>query len=362
MSFPRTKTRTPRPQTKMDFINQGHKHYQRCAFNKAEKAFQKAIKAKPSDPHAHMNLAFVKLLNGDYERGFQEFDWRLKIEPWASFISNIPMPSWNGETLDGKTILLYTEQGAGDAIQSVRFAKDISDRGASVLVATQPHLKSLFEYVEGISKVLVDGDNASFDYIAPLFSMPKQLGISAGTIPQTKAYIAPPKLGGSLGQEMESCTRLKIGFVWAGNPAHINDKNRSIPLHKFKKVFNGVDAELFSFQIPLSSADQKVLQSMNIRDLSANLKTFLHTATIMNEMDLMICVDTSVAHLAGALGKTTWTQVPFAPDWRWMLEREDTPWYPNMKLFRQSRYGDWRTTLQDVNGQLHNFLNEWKCP
>lgn len=344
------------PQMRMAATNKqiavGYRFLQQCQLDKAEEAFTKAIRLNPTDPHPHINLAIVKLLTGDFENGFRELEWRLRIEPWASFISSLPRPQWQGECLKGKTILLYTEQGAGDAIQSARFATHIADLGATVLIATQSYLKSILESVQGVSRVLVEGEAAPFDFVAPLFSLPGLLGLSPQTIPANCPYISAPSAVNLATNDLNLSTDLNIGLAWAGNPVHRNDKNRSLKFDQLIALLGQENAQFFSFQKPLQDADRQLLLQNNVTDLSKHLTDYANTASLMDKMDLIITVDTSVAHVAGALGKEVWVMLPYAPDWRWMMDRTDSPWYPSMRLFRQSKPGDWQSVIEDVHGAI----------
>lgn len=200
--------------------------------------------------------------------------------------------------------------------------------------------------------MLIEGDSAPFDYVAPLFSLPRLLGISAHNIPIKCSYISVPTDVNHDALTLNLSTELIVGLAWAGNPAHRNDKNRSINLKQLISLLEAKSARLFSFQKPIQKTDQKLLQQYEVTDLSTHLSDYSDTAAFMNQMDLIITVDTSVAHLAGALGKEVWTLLPYAPDWRWMLGRIDSPWYPTMRLFRQPKPGDWQAVIEDVYKEL----------
>ncbi len=282
-------------------------------------------------------------------------EWRLKLESWASFIASLPRLPWKGEDISGKTILLYTEQGAGDAIQSARFATQLRERGVRPVIATKAHLKTLLRTVPGVEHVVSDGDAIPFSYHAPLFSLPRLLNIEPNTIPANVPYLSPQPESAQVWRRKINNEKLKVGLVWAGNPGHLDDRNRSIDLQKFAALLAFENIQFFSLQVGLQATDLIRINSHNILDLSSELTDYATTAAVISNLDLVITVDTSVAHLAGALAKPVWTLLSYSPDWRWFLDRQDSPWYPTMKLFRQPTPGDWRSVIRSVIDEIEVF-------
>jgi Flp pilus assembly protein TadD len=320
----------------------------------AVQSLRQAIELRPDYAEAHWDLAFALLLQGDFSQGFQEYEWRWRRPdfPRRSFAS----PLWLGEDLAGRTLLVHAEQGAGDAIQFVRFVGDLAERGARVLLECPPSLAALFESVSGAHRVIPKGDALpEVDYHVPLLSLPQRLGITIGTIPARTPYLRPP---------VNHCVvlpsprdrrdvRLKVGLAWRGNPQHSNDRQRSIPLELLDPLFSLPGVAFYNLQV--ASGPQfagEGTSQPSLTPLKGLLHDFADTASVIAQLDLVISADTSVAHLAGALGRPAWVLLPFAPDWRWLLEREDTPWYPTLRLFRQSAPGDWSAVIQRVHDAL----------
>jgi tetratricopeptide (TPR) repeat protein len=321
--------------------------------------YKKAIALDADYADAHMNMAFAQLLNGDYEQGWQEHEWR-----WQVGELNFPKmmfaieKKWQGEHLAGKTILLYAEQGLGDVIQFIRYVSLIADYGAAIIIRCQPTLKSLFVGLPNVRQIITDKENLPyFDFHSSLMSLPWVFKTRLQTIPAQVPYLfANKKLSFDLPLNKNT---LNIGFVWAGNSQHLNNKNRSIAITHFQ-VFSQIKAvQFYSLQVGESNKDLNQLQFVNpIIEVGSQVKDFAETAAIINKLDLIICVDTSVAHLAGALNKPTWLLLPFAPDWRWLLEREDSPWYPSFRLFRQTQRGDWSPVFQRLKYELEQLVDK----
>jgi hypothetical protein len=303
---------------------------------------------------------------GDYPRGFSEYDWRWQTGQFTPF--QCPHPQWDGRPIPDKTLLIHTEQGAGDAIQFARYLPLAARRCKKLILVCRGDLIPLFSTLSGIAQIREAGTItvAEFDTYLPLLSLPRVFGTTLETIPAEVPYLdaqticrrkglgtsASPSL--SLPPSLSSSSpshslRPKVGLVWAGSPTYKNDRHRSCPLHEWTPVLRVPVREFYSLQKgPQREELAQLPAELRVQDLDPHLQDYGDTAVIVDALDLVITVDTSVAHLAGALGKTVWTLLPYVPDWRWGLEGETTPWYPTMRLFRQTRAGDWAEVLNRV--------------
>jgi hypothetical protein len=308
------------------------------------------------DALANRSLAILTL--GDLERGFREYETRWRS---AAFKDKPPVPGtrWDG-TADviGKTVLLTSEQGMGDVIQFIRYVpKIVRERGAKVLVHCSPDLRAVIETVDGVSGIHHPGEVLPrFDLYAPLASLPAIFKTTLETIPADVPYIrADPARVERWKERLASARGVKVGIVWAGTPLHQNDAARSSKLSDFAPLaMEGVS--LFSLQKGKPEAQlQNPPPGIQITPLGQDLRSFADTAALLQCLDLTISVDTSVVHVAGALARPVWTLLAKGPDWRWMLEREDSPWYPTMKLFRQREMGNWSEVMLRVSANLREI-------
>lgn len=314
--------------------------------------YQQALALNPNSPHVHYNLSVALLKGGDFQQGFAEHEWRwqTKDTPNRPFFQ----PLWDGSSLEGKTILLHGEQGLGDQIQFIRYVPLVTQYKGRIVVECSPPLARLFTSIVGISQIKTRGESLpKFDVHAPLMSLPGILDNTLETIPATIPYLYPVA-SIPLRLKTSPSVRLKVGIVWAGNFRFKGDHKRSCALSYFLKLLDP-DIAFFSLQKGPQVEELTKSPQVPIQDLSSQLNDFADTASIVAQLDLVISVDTSVAHLAGALGKPTWVLLSFSPDWRWMLKREDSPWYPTMRLFRQSQPGDWVGVFEQVEQALHNY-------
>lgn len=326
----------------------------------AIQSLRQALKLEPDFAEAHWDLAFALLLQGDFTQGFQEYEWRWRRRdfPCRQFTA----PLWRGEDLAGQTLLVHTEQGAGDGIQFVRFVSQLHERGARVLLECPPGLAALFQSVTGAAQVVPRGAPLpDFDCHVPLLSLPQRLGVTPERIPAVVPYLRPPANRRVVlpPPRSERRVRLKVGLAWRGNPEHSNDRQRSIPLALLKPLFAMADVAFYNLQVGpgTKSAGEETSQEALV-PMEGLLRDFADTASVVEQLDLVISADTSVAHLAGALGRPTWVLLPFAPDWRWMLNREDTPWYPTLRLFRQPAPGDWPAVVRRVRDALSDPMRK----
>ena len=336
------------------FTNLGNAFQKQGKLEKSVQVYQKAIQIQPDYADAHFNLAMLLLLQGQFVEGWEKYEWR-----WDSSLQsqkrNFKRPLWDGTSLSGKSILIYAEQGFGDSIQFARYI-DLFPDTATIIVACQPELKSLLKSIDRIGTLVTKGEDIpNFDFHAPIVSLPHIFGTVLETIPAKIPYLYPDK--NSDFEILSDDERdLKVGITWAGSPTHINDRNRSISLNDFKCLLDIEGCEFFSLQVGEHHRDIKQCgYSRIIKDLGKQFTNFHHTASVILQLDLVISVDTAVANLAGELGKPVWTLLPFVPDWRWMLNRSDSPWYPSMTLFRQRKRGDWHSVFQEIRLTLTQY-------
>lgn len=316
---------------------------------------RQAIALRPSHAEAHYFLAELLLRLGEFEEGWREFEWRLRaIEP-ESRARDYAQPLWDGSQFAGKTILLHTEQGMGDTIQFIRFAKLVKHRGGTVVLRCQRRLVPLLKMVADLDFVTDDDRSVPpFDCHAPLLSLPRIFRTVLSNIPAQIPYIDPPlELVSQWGRRIGQSKKFKIGLVWAGRTQNQNDCTRSMSLMQFRILANIGDVQWFSLQRGTQAAQILTPPSgLEIRPIEKTGNDIVDTAAIIMNLDLVISVDTMVAHLAGALGRTVWTLIPFSWEWRYLTDRTDTPWYPTMRLFRQPRRGDWDSVLEEVHDAL----------
>ncbi|MBP2314150.1 tetratricopeptide repeat protein [Azospirillum soli] len=303
-------------------------------FAEAEACFDAAIARRPNHANAHLARAVGRLVQGDLLAGWDEFEWR-----WRRF----PTPPWAGEPLDGRTILLHAEQGFGDAIQFARYAPLVARAGGRVILEVHPLLSRLIGTLGPEVQVVERGpEPPPHDLHCPLMSLPRAFRTDLATIPAARSYLSADP--GDIARQrarMEEGDGLRVGLVWAGNPKHRNDRNRSIPPDRLRPLLAVPGVRFFSLQV----GDARDALPDGVTDLINGVHDFADTAAILANLDLLIAVDTATIHLAGALGVPAWLLLPFAPDWRWLLDRGDTPWYPSLRLYRQPRPDDWDTAL-----------------
>ncbi len=351
------------------YNNLGIAHRNAGQVQEAFAAYSKALELKPDFVEAHWNTALNHLLLGNLKQGFEGYEWRFQ---WSRFIEQNPsrsysQPRWDGSSLDGKTILLYAEQGIGDTLQFIRYVPLVKAKGGRIIVECHPPLINLFKALPNIEQLVPLGETVpTFDVHAPLMSLPYILGTTLETIPAEVPYLVLAEGSQESEDRSQKAEReqllpttndqfpqLKIGIVWDGNPQNPYNRARAVPLVKLLSLANIPGVTLYSLQKEPKPEDIELLQAHpEVQDLRSQLNDFTDTAAIINQLDLIISIDTAVTHLAGALGKPTWLLLPFAPDWRWMTDRSDSPWYPTMRLFRQSTYGDWDPVLADVRAAL----------
>ncbi|MEO8023383.1 tetratricopeptide repeat protein [Polaromonas sp.] len=320
----------------------------------ALKGFERALQIRPDYAEAHWNEGLCRLLMGDFAGGWPKYEWRWKREPGSSSLRNFSQALWLGhEKLEGKTILLHAEQGLGDTIQFCRYARQVAAQGARVVLEVQPPLKPLLKDLEGVSQVLGRGEQLpDFDVHCPLMSLPLAFQVNLGSITGLAYLHSDPEKLDAWQARLGDTRQKKVGLVWSGSAGHPHDHSRSLALEDMRAL---VTPQLgyYCLQKEWRPAEPPALVSASgIEVLGNSLKDFSDTAAVVALMDLVITVDTSVAHLAGAMGKDVWILLPFSPDWRWLLDRSDSPWYSSARLFRQPALGDWASVLMQVQAAL----------
>jgi tetratricopeptide (TPR) repeat protein len=322
-------------------------------------SYHRALLFEPDSVLARTNRALNLLVMGDLRSGFREFEWRLEKLDRRKRLRAFGGTRWLGqEDVAGKTILLHWEQGLGDTLQFVRFVPILAGKGAKVFLQVQAPLVPLLRGFPGSQAVLGPQDPLPpFDLHSPLMSVALALDTTLDTIPANIPYISTtPERDAEWLQALGSPNRPRVGIAWSGSPGYVNDRSRSTSLEKLLPLLSqGV--ELISLQKELRDSDRDTLKAHpEIRHFGAQLRDFSDTASLVSLLDLVISVDTAVAHLAGAMGKPVWLLLPFAPDWRWLLNRDSSLWYPTARLFRQSRTGDWDGVIRRVAEELPKFL------
>jgi tetratricopeptide (TPR) repeat protein len=325
--------------------------------------FEDALRAEPDSVEAHYNLGSALLLHGRLEAGWEQFEWRWRLHGMQPYRRPFPQPQWQGEDLTGRTIILHDEQGFGDTLQFCRYAPLVARRGRKVILEVHAELVSLLrlsfagEAIEILPRSAgfpgIDGLPAC-DFHSPLLSLPGVFGTGLETIPATTPYLrADPLKIQKWSDRLASLPRLRVGLIWAGRPSHAENAQRSIALAQLAPLGGIPGITLLSLQKGEAAAQLATLPpGLVLHDFTDELPDFADTAAFLGALDLVITVDTAMAHLSGALGKTVWLLNRCIPDWRWLLGRDDSPWYPTMRQFRQPRPGDWDDVVMRVTQAL----------
>jgi tetratricopeptide (TPR) repeat protein len=335
-------------------LHELHRHAEALA------SYDRALALRPDFAEARFNQSLTRLALGDFAAGWPGYEWRWKTRkstaPWRDF----PEPLWLGtDALAGKTILLHAEQGFGDTINFARYVPMVAARGGRVVVETQSALRGLIARLDGVADVVERGAALpAFDCHCPLGSLPLAFATELATIPANVAYVtADPARTADWRDRLPRSGRPVIGIAWSGNPHFRGDHNRSMTLARFAPIAAAADAAFVTLNPGLNECDTAALAAHpHVGNLAAEFRDFDDTAAVVADLDLVVTTDTSIAHLAGALGKPVWILLSRSPDWRWLLEREDCPWYPTARLFRQSMLGDWSPVIARVRQELENFI------
>jgi len=325
---------------------------------------ERAVAANPNDPDSRFLRGLGLLAAGDFQRGFADYHFRLACKDiqTALHARTFAQPAWNGEEVAGKTFLIHTEQGMGDTIQFIRYAPLLAERGARVIVECPPDLAALLRSVKGVAEVIARPNALpAFDVHATVLDLPRLFGTTLATVPANLPYVAAdPVRVEKWREELASdatAVRRRVGLVWSGNPKHANDRNRSIPLRELEPLAALANVTFFNLQKgPAAGQMSDSTLQLKLIDHTARLHDFADTAALIANLDLVMTVDTSVAHLAGALGKPVWVLLPKVADWRWMLDRGDSPWYPTMRLWRQRVAGEWASVVRQIEAELPTNL------
>lgn len=322
-------------------------------------AFNKALAVDPGFADAHFNEGLCWLSLGDMERGWRKYEYRFKTSEYPEVKRNFPQPVWSGDSsINGKTIFIHTEQGFGDTLMNCRYVPLLASMGARVVLEVKPELLQLMEGLEGVSTLIARGaDIPQIDFQCPIMSLPLAFETRLETIPSAVPYLKVPGERADHWRSKLGDSRFKIGVAWAGNPSFKTDRDRSITLKNILPVCSVPGATFFSLQKDLRDGDAEILNANpHIRHLGSDLKNFLDTAAVMESLDLIISSDTSIVNLAGALGRPVWILLSFNSDWRWLLDRTDSPWYPTARLFRKDKSGDWASIVDKVSAELAKTL------
>jgi Tfp pilus assembly protein PilF len=317
-------------------------------YSEAITYFKKVLSNDPNYPNCPWDLALTHLMAGDLETGFAQYDsrWKLAKSPPRKF----KQPRWDGRPLAGKTLFIHREQGFGDAIQFARLIKPLKEKfGGRIILECQPELKRLFEQIDGVDELAVYGKRPpAFDVWIPLMSLAQVLEVGKESIPGDDVFLKPFDPN-HFKIKRRSFRALHVGVVWAGSPTHQNDRRRSVEIEHFLKLASFPDVIVFSLQKGERAKDLETSgANCFFVDAGKECHDFADSSSLLAHLDLIITIDTSVAHLAGAMGKEVWLMLPFTPDWRWMNDRSDSPWYPNMTIFRQKTPGDWAGCFEEM--------------
>ncbi len=335
-------------------------------YGEALACHERALRLDPDSVAAQLNEATCRLMLGDFPNGWKQYESRWRNPWWVGtqgFYGQqaFDRPLWLGDApVAGKRIFLHPEQGLGDTVQFSRYAEPLARAGATVLLEVQPQLRALLQGMRGVSELSSVGEAVpAHDLHCPLMSLPLACGTTLETIPLPQGYLRPelayPEKVEHWRGRLAANGRHRVGVVWSGNAAHRNDANRSIPFQQFAPLLSERH-DFYCLQNEIRQPErQAVKRQSHLTTLRTDLADFADTAALIANLDLVICVDTAVAHVAGAMGKPVWLLLPADPDWRWLVDRGDSPWYASMRLFRQSAPGDWMGVIESVRGELEAF-------
>jgi hypothetical protein len=321
---------------------------------------QRAVQLVPSAPTPNFNLAVCYLLAGDYVRGWPQYEHRWNFEHLAGTLPKHEQPRWTGQDIKGKTILVCQEQGLGDVIQFSRFLYPLHAMGAKIILQVNNNLAPLFASSTVISQIIDINDTpAGFDYWTPIMSLALYLGVTLENLPRQISYLsAKSDLTSEWAQRLGKKTRLRVGFCWSGRPDSWINRHKGMPFEVMcDLVQRNPNYEWINLQVECGAEQSAELTRLGVVEYPGTVRSFADSAALIHHMDVVISVDTAVAHLSGALGRPTWIPLNwYGVDWRWLLNRDDNPWYPSARLFRQSTLGDWKP----VTDKIHQYLSWFK--
>ncbi|MGH7125469.1 MAG: tetratricopeptide repeat protein [Stellaceae bacterium] len=352
-----------RPGAPQALFSLGAVHVERAELADAAMCFRQALSLDPNFAPAHLELGHILLLTGDFQAGWIEYQWRFSLEDTRHLIPPFRVPQWDGRELPHGRILLIGDQGYGDTIQFARYIPAVAERCAEVLIGCSPELLPLIGAIRGAGRSFVRWEHIPpFDAYCALSSLPGLFKTDLGSIPASVPYLAcDPEIARRWAERLASAcvgSRLRVGIAWAGRPSHPRDRQRSARWADLAPLTRLSGVSLASLQKEVPAPDRPELaRATGLIDLGQGLADFSETAGVLGNLDLVVTVDTSLAHLAGALGKPVWLMLPRVPDWRWMLGREDSPWYPTARLFRQDARGEWAGVIERVARELRAVLD-----
>ena len=335
-------------------------HFDRGEYDAGYGAIMDALACDPEFPEAHLGLAHALLASGNWRAGWAEYEWRFRSKLYAKALARPNRPMWSGAPLPGRALAVSADQGFGDSFQFARYLPMAAARCASLTVVCRPAQVPLLSRVPGVARCVTDlrdvGEHAAFCWMA---SLPYVFGTEPDSVPGTIPYLQPQphrtafwrdRLHRVVGSEF-----VRVGLAWAGNPDNTADWRRSLALADLEDLATIPGIQLVSVQKPVSESDRRAFAAWGLTDFSDDLTDFGETAALLANLDLVVTVDTAVAHLAGAMGIPVWTLIYEPCDWRWMTQREDSPWYPTMRLFRQPRAGEWGPPLRRLAAALRQY-------
>ena len=325
-------------------------------YAEAVDSYQRALALRPDHADAHWNDSLARLALGDFAEGWKKFEWRWQTSDRKRPGLKFPMPLWVGDqSIDGKSILLYSEQGLGDTIQFARYVPMVTERGAKAVLAVHSELKQLLSSIPGTATVF--GENEllpAVDLQCPLLSLPRAFHTTIETIPTNIPYIAPDDAAvAQWAQRLPQTAMPRVGLVWSGGPTHENDRRRSLTLAQIAPLLANPNIFFYSLNPGIGESDVAALgKYANVLHVGSQFRDFSDTAAVVSLIDLVVTVDTAVAHLAGAMGRPVWIMLTYSPDWRWAIDRDRSSWYPTARLFRQIAAGDWASVIARVQREL----------
>ncbi len=333
-------------------------------YTEAIENYRHTLQLKPDYAEVHNNLGMALLLTGEFSQGWKEYEWRSNAKV-PTYPHRLEAPRWDGSPFVGKRLLVHYEQGLGDSIQFARYLPMVKDQGGTIILEERKPLLGLFQQFSEIDELVEASPNTKpavkFDIYVPFMSLPAIFGTTPETIPAEVPYIGADSEKVRYWQNRLDGADFKVGIAWAGRATHKNDRNRSCALEHFAPLAKIDGVKLYGLQKGKAASQANQLpEDMEVTNLGEQLEDFTDSAAAIENLDLVISVDTAAAHLAGAMGKKVWTLLPLSPDWRWMLDRQDSPWYPTMRLFRQEKCGDWDGVFSRVAEELRKLAaNSW---
>jgi tetratricopeptide (TPR) repeat protein len=343
-------------------IGKAHSLIELRRIDEAFASYTQCLALDPKNPDARWGLALLQMLVGNFEAGWpgREVRWELGLMPDPK----LPQPLWLGDsTIEGKTILLYADEGIGDMFQFARYMPMVAALGARIILVVADAARSLMTRMDGVAECIPKpiGTLPGFDVHCHVSSLPLAFKTTPDTIPSAVPYLPLPTDDRikEWEQRLGARDQFRVGLVWSGNAGHSNDHNRSMPLRELTGILD-LEATFISLQKDLRDQDRQVFAGTGIVDMTESLSDFDETAALISCLDLVISVDTSVAHLAGGLGRPTWILLPYTPDYRWMFDRDDTPWYPTARLFRQTEERQWSSVLDRIRIELGALVEDWR--